>query len=178
MNPTALLKHLRNGRLLIGEHNKLLWASNSYWLFRLPTEKHPLFDLLADYNLSTEPMACEVGRTIKRTKLGGPDFGPIIDSAGRKAKHEMTRHKMGAGEVFISGTGLREPVEVWQANGTFLTFNSQFRRFCEDMAQSSNWRSDGVNTSPAVLLDNEDEPVAALMPVRSLIDTVPKDMAA
>lgn len=177
MKTTALFREIKlnRARLILLEHQDSMWATNSYWMVRLPEADNPFAKLLAEYNLPWEPMVCEIGRTIKRTNGKQPHAdvvgGFVPNSVTTETHTPVRRHLLAGADVFVSSTtGPTDTAEVWERDDSLLVVvNRRFRALMDDLTRGEWHHKKDAPFSPLVKVD-DGTVKALLMPIRHVIE--------
>ena len=132
-----LKRNGRSSRLLLNHVDGELWWSDGFLL--LPADV-AMVELLDDFNLTAEPMVCEIGRTVKKVGGEAPDFQGLVALA------TVTLKKMVAiAPVMLNGSTLliddgTYTKELWSADGG-RTVTHQFDRSRLDVVgRDGEWR--------------------------------------
>lgn len=173
LRPAPLLRYFRGkGHLMLAEHDGSLWVTEKYMAARLEgSALDRMADLLALYNLTVEPMVCEVGSTIIRNDATPPDVGKVIPAPAHQAK----RFLIGTSPVLVDSPMDGGGLQLWEANGRRVCLQPSIMSMVDRLAIEGEWFVSAKEHAPLVKIHN-DRPVAAVMPVRHM--GVPADEEA
>lgn len=120
--PSAVLRHYRDSRLHIAEHDGDLWVTDAYALVRLGEKARKAFEeTLALYNLPLEPMNCRVEGTIVRQPGDAPDVGALLP--GKHGK-PIEPYQLGGLPVFVDvGRHQGQHSAVWTTGKEYVVVN-------------------------------------------------------
>lgn len=166
-----LLRALKGPRLMLNTvEDGRLWASNSYWAVDT-TDKGVFTDLFGDYNLTPEPMVCDVGPTIRRTVTPPPDIQKLIPSEPGTL---IAPWAVDGCRMFSAADSTTEksPSQLWRhADGRLLSVSDSYVTFVERFTGPDEFTS--ADGKEGILTGWRDGvPVALLMPIRSLFSGI------
>lgn len=158
-----------NTRLILNTVDGVLWASNSYWAVAVPDPKHPVAEVLQEFNLPLEPGVFTVGRSIQRVVAGEPyDLAQLV--AARHELHPISSRKVNDQPVYVrddSHGKRRWHVLIDLPEGHVGAFDSRFVDLCESLTPGS-WFGTS-DPAAAIFRIHEDKPTAMLKGVRHVV---------
>lgn len=165
ITPKRLFRYFKasTGPLLIGTYDNHLWATDTYVLIKMAGDfGQALTDLLADYNLAAEPLACSVGQTIRRIEQDPINLAYLFKS--RKLVR-VRRFEIQGIPMYASLKGIS--CELWLTSDDYIVpVDTEKVALLEDCTPNGHWKTGDGPLQPLVL--SGDSGVAGLlMPFRS-----------
>jgi len=155
-------------RLHLAEVDGKMWWTDSYLL--LPAGD-AMTDLLARYNLTPEPMLCEVGRTIVRVDTNHPVnlAGLVVKYAPKRGMVDVAPLEFGGRPlVQIEATTGTQQV-LWSTDGVKVTHRVDAKKVAVvEAAGGDRWRVAAKVPNAAMVRFDGKAPVGFLMPMRGV----------
>lgn len=170
--PHKIHKRLRrrSGDLMIAEVDGDLWWTDRYVAVRMAGNSDPVRLLLAQFNLTAQPMRCIVERTVQRVSGDSPNIAGLVAQVMGASPTPVAPVKAEGASILLFGAIANgsKVMECWRGDAGLLFIDPKNRRLIERLTPGGDWLCPPAPSRPLKpwvrVLDGS--PVALAMPVQ------------